>query len=154
MGQTFRSYSFSARTAISVRGDTGKVTEEDEGDMWKPMVWNNSSGLKSGVVCRSMEDGGGGGGGGEGCGVGGGNGVVCSLFLCFLCFFFSCGTLVNSMGCGSTVTVAMMKKDARTMDREFYSDGSWLTPSSTSSNPPMKRSSGVILIQSKMRSIS
>lgn len=118
-----RSYSFTATTANSVMGDTGdtgeRIVSEEEGDTSKPIAWNSSSGLKSGVVCRSTEDGsgsGGGGGGGCGGGVGGGNGVVCSLFLCFLCFFFSC-TPARSMGfdAGSTVTVAMMKKDARTL---------------------------------------
>lgn len=115
-----RSYSFSATTANSVMGDTGeRIVSKEEGDTSKPIAWNSSSGLKSGVVCRSTEDGsgsGGSGGGGCGGGVGGGNGVVCSLFLCFLCFFFSC-TPARSMGfdAGSTVTVAMMKKDARTL---------------------------------------
>ena len=89
-----RSYSFSATTANSVMGDTGdtgeRIVSEEEGDTSKPIAWNSSSGLKSGVVCRSTEDGsgsGGGGGGGCGGGVGGGNGVVCSLFLCFFVLF-------------------------------------------------------------------
>lgn len=50
-----RSYSFSATTANSVMGDTGdtgeRIVSEEEGDTSKPIAWNSSSGLKSGVVC-------------------------------------------------------------------------------------------------------